>query len=122
MKKFRIVLVLVLLAGIFVVSDSAIASLTMSTPVATIDPLACTMTVTWTTVALSSTKVYYGTSCGSLNYTATGANCVANHSVTFDVTSFGNVRIYFKAESATNCETEESDCLFKKRGYCIKEE
>ncbi len=120
MKRFQMILSLVMLAGMFILVDSAYAALGMSTPVAMIDPEACTMTVTWTTFAKASTKVYYGTSCGSLTYTATGEDCVTNHSVTFDVESFGDVRIYFMAESETNCETEQSDCMAKKRGPCIR--
>jgi hypothetical protein len=120
MKRFQIIMSLMMLVGMFILVDSAYAYLTMSTPVATIDPLACTMTVEWTTVAKASTKVYYGTSCSSLTYTATGTDCVTEHSVTFDVKSFGSGYIFFKAESATNCETEQSECLSKKRGPCIR--
>lgn len=120
MKRFHFILGLLLLAVMVVFADSALADLGMSVPVATVDPLACTMTVTWTTDAKASTKVYYGTSCGSLTYTATGDDCVTTHSVTFDVESFGNVRIYFKAESATNCETQQSECKAKQRGPCIR--
>ena len=121
MKKYLIVLGLILLTGMLTAADPAFAELGMNTPQATIDPVTCTMTVTWTTDALSSSKVYYGTNCASLTYNATGYDCVAVHSVTFDVSGFGDVRIYFKAESATNCETEQSSCLFKKRGLCIQE-
>jgi hypothetical protein len=120
MKRFFLVLSLALLAGMFVFAGSAYADLTMSEPQASINPLECTMTVSWTTVAECSTKVYYGTSCGSLTYTATGDDCTTEHSVTFDVTSFGDVRIYFVAESGTNCETEQSQCKAKKRGPCIR--
>lgn len=120
MKRFHVVLSVVLLACMFVLADSAYADLTMSTPQASVDPLACTMTIAWTTVAEASTKVYYGTSCGNLIYSATGDDCTTNHSVTFDVTSFGDVRIYYVAESATNCETEQSECTAKKRGPCIQ--
>lgn len=120
MKRFHIILGLVMLAGMFFLVDSPYANLTMSTPTATVDPVTCTMTVEWTTVAKASSKVYYGTSCGSLTYTATGTDCVTNHSVTFDVTSFGAGYIFFKAESATNCETQQSECLSKKRGMCIR--
>lgn len=121
MRKFHVILGLVLLAVMFIFVGSAYAALGMTTPTATVDPLACTMTVSWNTDALSSTKVYYGTSCDNLIYTATGDDCVTTHSVTFDVTSFGNVRIYYIAESATNCETEQSTCAAKKRGPCIRE-
>jgi hypothetical protein len=120
MKRFRIIMSLALLAGMFIFVDAAYADLGMSEPEATVDPVACTMTVTWTTFAESSTKVYYGTSCGSLTEVAIGDDCVTEHSVTFDVESFGDVRIYFIAESKTNCETAQSDCKAKKRGPCIK--
>ena len=93
MKKFLIVIGLVLLTGVFATAGPVYADLGMDIPEATIDPVACTMTVTWNTDALSSSKVYYGTSCGSLIYSATGNDCVTYHSVTFDVESFGNVRI-----------------------------
>lgn len=121
MKRFSIILSLALLAGMCGIVDSAYADLGMSAVSASVDPVTCTMTVSWTTVAESSTKVYYGTSCDNLIYTATGDDCTTSHSVTFDVTSFGNVRIYYMAESATNCETAQSDCQAKKRGLCIKQ-
>lgn len=120
MKRFLIIMSLALLAGMFTLVDSAYAQLAItSSVVAEVDAMECEMTITWDTNVKSSSKVYYGTSPGNLNYTATGDDCVMEHSVTFDVSSFGNVYIYYKAESATNCETVQSSVGSKKRGLCM---
>ncbi|UCF05872.1 MAG: hypothetical protein JSV33_02205 [bacterium] len=121
MKRFLIILSLTLLVGMFTLVDSAYAQLEITNVTAEVDPLECEMTIEWDTNAKSSTKVYYGTDPGNLNYTATGDDCVLHHIVTFNVESFGNVYIYYKVESATNCETAQ-ETGSKRRGYCIKEE
>ena len=123
MKYFRIILALVLIAGMFTIADSSRASnITISNIQATVNAMTCEMTVTWTTNVEASSVVYYGTSCASLPGTATGTNCVTNHSVTFDVSSFGDNYVYFKVESGTNCETELSSCQSKRRGLCMSDD
>jgi hypothetical protein len=119
MKRFWIILMLVC---VLAVAGATVASnITISDIQADMDGVTCTMTVTWETNVKSSSKVYYGLSCNNLVYEATGTNCVTNHSVQFDVYEFGDVAIYYKVESGTNCETELSPCKSRRRGICISQ-
>lgn len=118
--KIRGVLLIAVAAAWMIVSvaPASASNITETNITASVDPVTCQMTITWTTNVKSSTKVYYGTSCGSLSNSVTGTDCVTSHSVSFDVSSYGDVAIYFKVESGTNCETELSSCQSKRRGNC----
>ena len=122
MRRFHIILIIIMLVGMLAIAGSIGASnITISDIEAEMDGVACEMTVTWTTNVQSSSKVYYGLSCENLIYDATGDDCQTSHSVTFDVYEFGDVAIKFKVESGTNCETELSSCESKRRGICISQ-
>ncbi len=121
MKKASISIVMGLFALVaFCTATPSEATLGISNVVATFNPVTCKLDVTWDTAAKSSSKVFWGTSCASLTSNATGSDCVTSHTVSFSVPGFNvNDRIYFKVESATNCETDESSCTFKVRDPCI---
>ncbi len=96
------------------------ATLGISNVVATWNSITCQLDVTWLTAAKSSSKLFWGTSCASLTSSATGSDCVTSHAISVSVSGFNvDDRIYFKVESATNCETDESSCTFVVVQYCI---
>jgi len=85
-----------------------------------IDALACTMTVTWTTNVKSSSKLYWGNNCSSLTNTGTGAGNATSHAVTVDISGVrANSRIYSKPESETGCDSAQGGCAFAFKYYCI---
>lgn len=87
-----------------------------------LDPLACTMTVTWTTNVKSSSVLDWGNTCGSLTNTDTGAGNTTSHSVTVDISGVrANSRIYSVPSSETDCDSEEGACAFIFKSYCIQQ-
>jgi hypothetical protein len=82
------------------------------------NPIACTVTVTWTTNNPSASKVYYGASCGSLNYTEYDEKETTSHEIICDITPL-TPPVYFKVESWNACDTTLSDCQTgPTRGQC----
>lgn len=64
----------------------------------------CKFVIQWSTVMLSSSRVYYGTDPNALNSIADGPGDTYNHRVEIDASSYGQgTRIYFEVESVTEC-------------------
>ncbi len=85
------------------------------------NPIACTLTVTWTTNNPSASKVYYGASCGSLNYTEEDEEETTSHEVVCDITPL-TPPVYFKVESWNACDTAISGCQTgPTRGQCASQ-
>lgn len=98
----------------------SVKEVVISNVVRSFDAFNCVFTVTWDTNVKSSSVVYWGATCGTLNNTATGAGGTTAHSVTFDATGIrANSRVYMVAESASDCGSDQSDCAFTYRSYCI---
>jgi hypothetical protein len=94
---------------------------------ATLDPWACTVTVTWDTDECSSSVVYWGQSgCKNPSYpnVATGGSARHGHSVVIDVSGLTgpNCFLNYKVESSNDCETAESVCKKASCGPCIEEQ
>lgn len=81
--------------------------------------ITCTFTVTWTTNVKSSSTVYYGPSCASLGFTATGADNVTSHSVVCDVSTLSGGTFAYKVASGNGCDSAESTCDYTRKNKCI---
>lgn len=91
---------------------------------ATLDPQACTVTVTWDTDECSSSVVHWGqSSCASPSYpyTDTGSSARHGHSVVIDVSGLSGPKCFlnYKVESSNDCETASSDCKKTSCGPCM---
>lgn len=87
----------------------------------TVDPLACTMTVTWNTNVKASSTLNWGTTCGTLTNVDTGAGNTKYHSVTVDIVGVSSKsRIYSQPESENLCDSALGACGFVYKYYCIR--
>jgi len=79
--------------------------------------ITCVATVTWTTNAHATSRVYHGADCNSLTSSGGSSALVTSHSVEVSVSDY--YRSWsFKVYSENSCDSVLSDCITKRRPTC----